>query len=144
MKFAFYKGAGTLLDSAIRWWMRGPYAHVEAILSDNGDGTYTIASSVPGIGVRIAENQSLPASDWDIVDGPGDVDEARAWFDERNGAAYDYLGLLGFVIRPATGVDRGKYWCSEACLRAIGFPGAWRFDPNAMYGVVSFQSGVVA
>lgn len=68
VKFAFYKAPGSLLDKAIRWWMRGPYAHVEAILAENADGTYTIASAVPGIGVRIATNQALPASDWDIVD----------------------------------------------------------------------------
>jgi hypothetical protein len=141
MKFAFYKGRGTLLDRAIRWWMRGSYAHVEAVIADNGDGTYLCASSVPGTGVRIA-NIALPASDWDIVDGPGDVAGARAWFEARVGKAYDYLGLLGFVLRPATIDVRDKYWCSEACLLAIGYAGAWREDPNSMYDFITFAEKV--
>ncbi|MFM0165654.1 hypothetical protein PQR39_35130 [Paraburkholderia sediminicola] len=140
MKFAFYKAPGTLLDKLIRWWMRGPYAHVEAILDENADGTYTIASAVPGIGVRIAEKQPLPARDWDIVTGPGDATQARAWFEARAGKAYDYLGLLGFVLRPATIDARDKYWCSEACLLSIGYEGAWREDPNSMYSVVTFAA----
>lgn len=139
MKFAFYKGNATLLDRLIRWWMRGPYAHVEAILDQSEDGTYTIASSVPGIGIRIAINQTLASTDWDIVDGPGDPGAARAWFEARDGAPYDYVGLFGFIVRPATGDDRGKWWCSEACLEAIGFTGAWRFDPNAMYDVICYR-----
>jgi hypothetical protein len=138
MKFAFYKAPGSIFDKLIRWWMRGPYAHVEAILEDNGDGSYTIASSVPGTGVRIATNQTLPERDWDIVDGPGDVAAARAWFEAHNGAAYDYIGLLGFVIRPVVGYVRKKFCCSRACLLSIGFPGSWRFDPNAMYDAVAF------
>lgn len=140
MKFAFYKAPGSILDKLIRFWMRGPYSHVEAILEDNGDGTYTIASSVPGIGMRIATNQTLPASDWDIVDGPGDPLAARAWFDSRRGAPYDYFGLFGFIIRPATGDDRGKWWCSEACLDCVGYSESWREDPNSMYGLVTFAA----
>jgi hypothetical protein len=138
MKFAFYKGNATLLDKFIAWWMRGTYSHVEAILEEEASGTYTIASSVPGTGVRIATGQSLPASDWDIVDGPGDVAAARAWFEARVGKAYDYIGLFGFVLRPATIDAKDKYWCSEACLLSIGYQGAWREDPNSMYSVVSF------
>jgi hypothetical protein len=138
VKFAFYKASGSLLDRAIRLWMRGEYSHVEAILSENEDGTYTIASSVPGTGVRIAENQSLPASDWDIVDGPGDAATARAWFEARAGKAYDYLGLFHFIVQPADFESKDKYFCSEACLLSIGYDGAWREDPNSAYNVVRF------
>jgi hypothetical protein len=145
MKFAFYKASGTIFDKAIRIWMRGPYAHVEAILQDYGDGTYLIASSVPGTGVRTTR-QTLPESDWDIVEGPGDVDQATAWFNKHDGEAYDYIGLFGFVLRPVTIEERGKYWCSEAILLAIGYKGAWREDPNSMYNVVRFAqaSGAVS
>ncbi|RKP44690.1 hypothetical protein [Pararobbsia silviterrae] len=140
MKFAFYKGNSSLLDKLISWWMRGPYSHVEVILGEGPRGTYTIASSVPGIGVRIATHQTLPLDEWDIIDGPGNIDAARAWFEKRVGAPYDYVGLLGFVLRPATGDARGKYWCSEAALEAIGFPGAWRYDPNAMFDVITYSA----
>lgn len=144
MKFAFYKGNATLLDKGIAWWMRGKYSHVEAILEESADGTYTIASSVPGTGVRVAPGQKLPAADWDIVEGPGDTAAARAWFEARVGAPYDYIGLLGFVVRPATGDSRGKWWCSEACLESIGFPEAWRFDPNSMHDLIVYAGPLKA
>jgi hypothetical protein len=138
MKFAFYKGNATFLDKLICWWMRGDYSHVEAILDEEEGGTYTIASSVPGTGVRIATGQSLPASDWDIVDGPGEVAAARAWFEARVGKAYDYLGLFHFIVQPADIESKDKYFCSEACLLSVGYDGAWREDPNSAYNVVRF------
>jgi hypothetical protein len=142
MKFAFYKGNATLLDRLISFWMRGSYSHVEAILEEGSDGTYTIASSVPGTGVRIAVGQSLPLSDWDIVEGPGDPVVARSWFEARIGKAYDYLGLFHFIVQPADIESKDKYFCSEACLLSIGYDGAWREDPNGMYDVMTFAGKV--
>lgn len=138
MKFAFYKAPGSIFDRFIRFWMRGPYAHVEAILEEHADGTFTIASSVPGIGIRIAAGQVLPASDWDIVSGPGNAAAAREWFEQRNGAPYDYIGLLGFVLRPAFSDDRTKFFCSEACLSSIGYQEAYKVDPNQMADILRF------
>lgn len=137
MKFAFYKGKGSFLDGVIRFWMRGKYSHCEAILWEFYDGTYLCASSVPGTGVRVARIE-LPANVWDIVEGPGDPEAAADYANKRVGASYDYIGLFGFIIRPATGDNRGKWWCSEFCLDMIGFPDAWRYDPNAMYDVISY------
>jgi hypothetical protein len=142
MKYAFYKGSGTILDKVIRLWMRGPYAHVEVILEDYGDGTYQIASSVPGTGVRITRS-TLPASDWDIIDGPGDVNQIATWFNKHDGDAYDYIGLFTFVMRPVLIEERRKYWCSEAILLAAGFKGAWREDPNSMYNAIRFAQASV-
>jgi hypothetical protein len=130
MKFAFYKKKSTLLDRIICWWERGQYSHVEAILSVNDDATFTIASSVPGTGVRIT-TCSMSCDEWDIIEGPGDVETVRAWFANREGLPYDYRGLFGFVLRPTVGEDKGKYFCSEACATAIGMQEPWRFDPNA-------------
>ena len=139
VKFAFFRGKGTIVDRLICFWMRGEYSHCECILADNGDGTYLCASSVPGIGVRIASIE-LPPSDWDIIEGPGDVAAAHVWFLDRVGKAYDYIGLLGFIFRPVTIDARDKYWCSEACLLAIGFESAWRYDPNAMAELIAFAN----
>jgi hypothetical protein len=138
VKIAFYKAPGTVLDKLIRWWEVGQYAHCEMILQENADGTYTIASAVPGVGVRIAENQSLPETDWDFVTIPGNVSDVRAWFVAHAGEAYDYVGLLGFLARPLTFVIRKKFFCSRACLRSLGFNGAWRIDPNTMYDFATF------
>jgi hypothetical protein len=138
VKIAFYKGSGSFLDKIIRWWEVGPYAHCEMILQENTDDTYTIASAVPGTGVRIAENQSLAASDWDFVTVPGDVAQVRAWFETHVGEAYDYVGLLGFIVRPITFIIHKKFFCSRACLRSLGYHGAWRIDPNVMYDFMAF------
>lgn len=138
VKFAFAKNPSTLLDKLICWWMNGNYFHSEVILAENADGTYTIASSVPGTGVRTAVNQSLPAADWDIVEGPGDVTAATAWFQAHDGEAYDWLGLFGFFLRPLTLLTRKKWWCSNADLASVGMTSsAWRFDPNSMYAFLS-------
>ncbi|SAK83319.1 hypothetical protein AWB81_04197 [Caballeronia arationis] len=138
VKIAFYKGSGSFLDKVIRWWEIGRYAHCEMILQENDDGTYTIASAKPGVGVRIAENQSLPDSDWDFLTVPGDVSQVRAWFVAHAGESYDYVGLLGFILRPVTFFIRKKFFCSRACLRSLGVKGAWRVDPNGMYDFMSF------
>ncbi len=138
MKFAFYKAPGSFFDKLIRFWMHGPYAHVEVILEAEEGGTYTIASSVPGVGVRIASGQRLPASDWDIFDGPGDAVAARAWFEARVGKSYDYLGLFHFIVEPAAFESKDKYFCSEACLLSIGYEGAWREDPNSMASLIRY------
>lgn len=130
MKFAFYKGRGTLIDRLIRWWQRGPYSHVEAVLADNADGTFECASAMRGTGIRIA-SIALPATDWNFVEAPGDVDVVRAWFAARAGAGYDWLGVFGFVLRPV-GQEAGRYFCSEAIAAALGVSEPWRFDPNGL------------
>ncbi len=138
VKFAFAKNPTALKDKFICWWRHGPYFHSEVILAENADGTYTIASSVPGTGVRTAYNQSLPAAQWDIIEGPGDVGNAEEWFKEHNGEGYDWFGLLGFVFSPIKDVSPNKWWCSNADLTAVGMAAsAWRFDPNSMYALLA-------
>jgi hypothetical protein len=141
VKFAFAKNPTTLKDKFICWWMRGPYFHSEVILAENADGTYTIASSVPGTGVRTAVNQSLPAADWDIIEGPGDVNTAIAWFAAHNGEAYDWLGLLRFFMPPLTLWNKSKWWCTDADLASVGWTGTHRFEPN---GMADFLRGMAA
>jgi len=134
MKIAFYKGKGTLVDRMIRWWQRGLYSHVEAVLAETGDGTFECASSVRGAGVRIAA-VALAANEWDVLDMPADVDAVRAWFTKHAGLRYDYLGILGFVVRPVGGEPR-HYFCSEAIATALGLAEPFRLDPNALADLV--------
>jgi hypothetical protein len=137
MLFAFSKNT-SLLDKIIKWWDRGPYCHVECVLGVNADGTFTIASSAPGQGVRTLYNQSLPAADWDFVNVASvDVNQVEAWFKQHDGEDYYYLGLFGFVVRPAVGGSKSEWFCSEACLTAaFNMPQAWRYSPNAMFDIV--------
>ena len=140
MKFAFYRGDGSLVDRAIRWWQRGPYSHVEAVLADNGDGTFECASSVRGTGVRIA-SISLPVAAWDLVEMPADVASVRAWFVAHVGASYDWLGIFGFVVRPVV-AERNSYFCSEAVASALGISEPWRIDPNGLADLLKAMSRI--
>jgi hypothetical protein len=145
VKYAFAKNPPNLKDKFICWWRHGPYFHTEVILAENADGTYTIASAVPGTGVRTAYNQQLPADQYDILEGPGDLDAAKAWFQAHDGEGYDWFGLLGFVFSPIKDVARNKWWCSNADLTAAGLTeSAWRFDPNSMYALIKDLSMVPA
>lgn len=135
MRIAFYKGRGTVLDRAIRWWQRGTYSHVEAVLVDNGDGTFECASSVPWTGVRIA-SIPLPHDEWDVLEIAADVDTVRGWFQAHAGAGYDWLGVFGFVMRPV-GTEPGRYFCSEAIATALGIRESWRLDPNGFADFVA-------
>lgn len=140
MKFAFYKGKGTLVDRLIRWWQRGPYSHVETLLTDQGNGTFECASSVRGQGVRIASVE-ITNSDWDIVDFPADATAVRSWFETHAGAGYDWLGIFGFVLRPFGGEPR-RYFCSEAIATALGIDEPFRFDPNALFDCLKASAAV--
>lgn len=140
MKFAFYKAKGSLFDYAIRFWEKGPYSHCEVILSGPDYlGQYLIASSVPGTGVRITRS-TMPDSDWDFVDVPLTADQeayVTEWFWKHKGASYDYMGILGFIFRPVKD-EKSKYFCSEALGHAIQLKHPWRFDPNALYDILTF------
>ncbi|AOJ13140.1 hypothetical protein [Burkholderia vietnamiensis] len=135
MLFAFYKGHGAIVDRAIRWWQRGPYSHVEAVLADHDNGTFECASSSRDTGVRIA-TLALPAAEWDVLEMPADVDAVRGWFETRTGAGYDWFGIFGFVLRPVIG-EPGRYFCSEAIASALGINEPWRLDPNGFADLVA-------
>lgn len=140
MRFAFYRGDGSLVDHAIRWWQRGPYSHVEAVLSDNGDGTFECASSVRGTGVRIA-SIALPVAEWDLIDMPADAASVRAWFVAHVGASYDWLGIFGFVVRPVV-AKHNHYFCSEAVASALGISEPWRLDSNGLADLLRAMSRI--
>lgn len=130
MRLAFYRGRRTGLngafDTAVRWWTRGPYSHVEAVF---GDGMAASASNRDG-GVRFKRIQFDPAR-WDFACVDACEVTARRWFIEHEGQPYDALGLFGFVWRPQA--DNAERWfCSEAVAASIGFRDPWRFCPNTL------------
>jgi len=130
MRLAFYKarrrGFAGLFDAAVRWWTRGPYSHVELVFAD---GLAASASNRDG-GVRFKRITFAPDR-WDFVPIAGDEAAARRWFEQHQGAGYDYAGLFGFVWRPGNGKAR-RWFCSEAVAAALGYRDAWRFCPNTL------------
>lgn len=137
MQLAFYKarrgGWKGLFDRAVRWWTSGPYSHVELVLAD---GTCWSSSNRDG-GVR-AKWINLTPRHWDILPVAGDERAALAFFEQHQGAKYDFLGLFGFILRPYRG-DTRRWFCSEICAVALGYPDGWRFDPNTLAAAVRGQ-----
>jgi hypothetical protein len=134
MRATFYKatrpGLAGLYNRIVRWWISGPYSHVELIFSD---GMAASASFMDG-GVRFKQIDFDPEH-WDFVDLPAELEPAaRAWFVANEGKPYDLLGNVGFVWRPIRG-RTGAYFCDEAMLAALGVQDPWRFDPCGAYTI---------
>lgn len=144
MKIAFFKGRHPgvkgWLGVLTKWWTAGPYSHCELVFGEpDVDGLYTCWSSTfLDKGIREA-NLTLDPADWDILDlahfGPEREAVALAWFKEHEGDPYDTLALLGFLFRPIKGM-LNWYFCDEACLSALAFVEAWRYDPNSAYALI--------
>jgi hypothetical protein len=136
MRVAFYKGTrpgiAGIYSRITRLWMRGPYSHCEVVFSDG----MAASSSFEDGGVRFKAIDFDPVR-WDLVDLRGfDEAAAREWFTAHEGQAYDLFGLVGFVMRPFTGGKR-NWVCSESVAAALQYADGWRFDPNALYAVLT-------
>ena len=136
---AFYKGRKRLFNRLTAWWLKGAYSHVELILGADESGMAICASSsMMDGGVRVKHMRLDPAH-WDIVPVGGDPAQAWAWLREHEGEGYDYLGLVGFIVR-AIGHDKSRWVCSEAVAAMLGIPEPWRFDPCSLHAALSRQT----
>jgi hypothetical protein len=99
------------------------------------DGWSASSSFIDG-GVRFKFIRYDPAN-WDFIELPASVElKARQWFEQHEGAKYSLAGqfrfFLGFV-RP----NPHAWYCSDACVAALGFADSFRFAPNISYAVLS-------
>jgi hypothetical protein len=131
LQLAFYKGPATdtwhqLAHRVICWVTGSPYSHVELVI----DGACCSASPRDG-GVR-GKRIDLASGKWDVINVPGHS-EARAWdwFCRHNGHAYDYAGVLRFVL-PLLPSRRNQWFCSEAVAAALGLPTADLWTPGML------------
>jgi hypothetical protein len=139
VRAALYKGTHPGLPGVynrlVRWWTRSTYSHVELIFID---GMAASASYMDG-GVRFKRIDFDPAL-WDFIDLPDHLEPAaRAWFTTHAGQPYDLLGNVHFVISPV-GDDKRKWFCSEACAAALGFPEPGRYDPGTLASALTLFS----
>ena len=136
MRVAFYKGTrpgiAGIYNRLVRWWCQGQYSHCELIFAD---GVAASASFADG-GVRFKAIDFDPAN-WDFVDVPhANEAAARDWFSLREGASYDLVGNLRFIVSPLPD-DPNRYFCSESVMAALGFAHPWRFCPNGAYDILN-------
>ena len=92
MIVAFYtanhKGLPGVYNRLVKWWERGRYSHCEILFSD---GQCASSSFMDG-GVRF-KKIDFAIDKWDFVRVPDSLEaEARAWFEQHQGAKYDLLG----------------------------------------------------
>lgn len=137
LRVAFYKGTHAGLPGVynrlVRWWTRSQYSHVELVF---GAGQAASSSAMDG-GVRFKPIQFDPAL-WDFVDVPEALAvRAWQWFEDHQGAGYDYLGNVHFVLS-AVGDDKRRWFCSEAVAAALSMPNPERFDPGTLHAALKF------
>nr|WP_314540157.1 hypothetical protein [uncultured Massilia sp.] len=137
LRVAFYKathpGLPGVYNRIVRWWTRSQYSHVELVF---GDGLAASSSAMDG-GVRV-KSIEFESGKWDFVDLPDHLALAAwKWFNDHEGAAYDYLGNVHFVLSPLGGSER-KWFCSEAISAALGIPDPGRFDPGTLHAALTF------
>lgn len=134
IRFAFYKGKGNFMNALIRWWTNGPYSHTEVIVEQRGNASLCYSSHKPDGGIR-GKWRYLDPEEWDFVDIDYDAELCKKWYEDRKGAKYDMLGLLGLVFR-RDDYSRIKYFCSEANASSVGISEGWRYDPNALKPII--------
>jgi hypothetical protein len=130
VQLAFYIGKKSIIDKLICMRTQSNTSHVEIVI----DG-YKY-SSYPGIGVRKAVFSNDPGL-WKIYDLPEvNAEDILSFYEQTKGRAYDWLGVLigqFFYIKID---DPLKFFCSEWCAKAIGFPQACRFSPALLEIVI--------
>jgi hypothetical protein len=141
---AFYKDNSHLFNRLASWWTRGPYSHVELILSIDKKTMIgeSFSSSYRDGGARIKTIDFIDPKKWDLVEivVPIGGQEIRSNIEKLIGMKYDVAGLFGFFIGPILREDTGKVFCSESVLTVIGCGfEAWRFDPNTFYALTQTQ-----
>lgn len=150
---AFYKGhkdgySPSALVARFSDWLtrkltKGPYSHCEFAVQRE-DGTFSCrSSSIRDGGVR-TKIMELPSDKWDLVElhlTEESAHEVVKYFYRNNGKKYDFFGALGVVFK--TRQNKQRYFCSEICAEALGFPQAWRFSPNDLHAIVTQKPRVL-
>ena len=135
MKAAFYKatrpGLQGIYSRAVRFIDRGPYSHCELAFSDG----LSASASYIDKGVRFKRIDYDPAH-WDFMTLPDALEDfARDWFRANEGAPYDLLGNVRFVL-PIVPASSSGWFCSEAMAAALKLREPWRFGPNGLAAVL--------
>ena len=137
---ALYKGRGTLFNRLIRLWTRSIYSHCEIVLPD---GRWLSASAMDD-GVR-DKRIALDLEHWDLIPVPwADLADILDLFITHEGDDYDWFGLFGSQFLPVGLHSRRRWFCSEFCAAALGFPMPQRYSPAQLGEVVQHINTLTA
>lgn len=133
LQVAFRFDDGRAFSRLIAWWQASDVSHCEVVLRTMRDGQHRCASSswLDG-GMRI-KTMPLPAEKWRVYEVDRDAAAADRWATDNAGTEYDWLGLIGYLIRPIRGFA-GRTVCSEACAAMLGLHQPWRFTVADLEG----------
>ena len=134
---AFYKGTPEgwhgIYNKLVRWWTKSKYSHAELVFSDG----WMASSSLMDKGVRL-KPASLNPDNWDVMSLRDNLEPAaRQWFENHKGLSYDVWGNI-HILLPFIPQSNSKYFCSEACMAALGFDEAERYTPAAMVSAIKY------
>lgn len=134
----FYKGtrkenpSATLWDRFICFVTRSRFSHVELAFMDAGNVYMCWSSSSRDGGVRYARIFN-DQDHWVIV--PISLSETDEWFYQHKGKAYDYIGLLGTVIKLPWFSSKNKWFCSEIIAEYLKLNKSWSITPDDLYKI---------
>lgn len=132
MLVAFRFNDRRLLSRVIAWWQSSDVSHCEVVLQSSMNSHLCASSSWLDGGVR-SKVMVLPADKWRVYEVDRDVLAAKAWANTHAGEKYDWLGLIGYVLRPIRGF-KNRSVCSEACAAMMGLHEPWRFNVADLEG----------
>lgn len=137
MKLLLYKGTklenpnSTLWDNLICFITRSRFSHVELSYYDSLGSHMCWSASTRDNGVRLA---CIEAKDnWEVLDLH--IDKNPEWFFQHRYKPYDYLGLLGTIIKLPFFSSKNKWFCSEIIAEFLGLKDSWKYTPEDLYRV---------
>lgn len=132
-------GLPGLYSRGVRLIGRGPYSHVELVFADvaaiqSGEPCLSGSASYMDGGVRL-KRIAYTSGNWHFFPLPwADPEAALTWFEAHDGAGYDLVGNLRFLL-PVIQDGSGRWFCSEAGAAALGLEEPWRYEPNHLVTV---------
>jgi hypothetical protein len=134
-KLIFFKGEyGTFWDNFICFVTNSKYSHVEYML----DSGKCWSSSNRDGGVRFTYIDTS-SGHWDELKCPSVSD---CLFLQEKGKKYDYLGLIGTIIKSPIFSRQRKWFCSEIVAEAMGLQHSWKYTPQMLYEKYSNASNI--
>lgn len=134
VQLALYRGPAAdwlhqVSHYAIRAWTWSRWSHAELVI----DGVCWSASSRDS-GVR-SKVINLSSGRWDVIDldlSDSTAVRALAWYQQHDGAGYDYLGIARFVA-PFLGHSRNRWLCFESVGAALDLAAQHKLTANDLY-----------